>query len=142
MEIVILFVFLFRSKLWLPPPILVFSTLGVLSPSWLPISPQLSQCHEKREIQSEGRPITALLLNTRLPDPSGLNAGSADPRFRSGSGSGSAQKRPGSATSTVLQVEDTVPSKVKRIRKFETYLTDWRRIPRQTTPQSRGSKQT
>jgi hypothetical protein len=59
-----------------------------------------------------------IFRSSRLPDPSGLNAGSADPRFRSGSGSGSAQKRPGSATSTVRQLEDTVPSKMKRIRKF------------------------
>ena len=47
MEIFILFVFLFRFDLWLPPPILVFSTLGVLSPTWLPISPPIPMPRER-----------------------------------------------------------------------------------------------
>jgi hypothetical protein len=63
MEIVNLFIFLFRSELSLPLLILVFSTLGVLSPSQLPISPQPSKFHEKGEIQSGGQPIIALFLN-------------------------------------------------------------------------------
>jgi len=69
MKIFIFFLFLFRSELWLPPPILVFSTLGVLPPSWLPISPQLSQCHDKGEIQRGGQPITTLFLDTVVQAP-------------------------------------------------------------------------
>jgi hypothetical protein len=46
------------------------------------------------------------ISNTMLPDPPGLNAGSADPRFRSGSGS---RKRQRTATCR--------------------FLSNWKRIP-------------
>jgi len=45
MVIFIFFLLFLKSELWFPPPFLVFSPFGVLSPFWFPFFPRPFQCH-------------------------------------------------------------------------------------------------